>query len=505
MRFFSIVTIFAIISCATQLVAQDSLLVLSKIQQHNQKSVHFETTGSNPIQNLYTNTLPLLQVNLTGKMYNESTAILQQRGDGLRTGTFEAKAFQPITDSLIVLGNAFYRNGKIYNMTWNETSDMELLYPYLTADTIGGDLNTETYHFNGGYAQQLHKISLGAQLSYRALQEYRDIDPRPKNTVADLELKLGMGYKISNTHTIALGGSVRRYKQTNSIKYYSPLGGYKTYHLTGLGMDYVRFAGTNNSIYYKGNGIGATLNLIANKQHGLNATLSYNQFWFEKILSDLNNLNMAEMLSKHIGTNISYTKGTNLVLGTKLNAEYTTKNGTENLFGTSAGNVWTKIAEAKMYTEKHLLTELSGIAERNLTNKTLSITPTVGFKHTSLKYLTPQREIGAKHIIAKIAAGYSQQLKKVVLSANAYASMLHCTNKNTSVDNMQAGDIQHNLTINTAKAIQSSYADFMLNLRIDLVPKSKTAYFMELSDQYSSFYDINSTTNTLTLSMGLVL
>lgn len=35
------------------------------------------------------------------------------------------------------------------NLKWNETTDWELLYPYLLADLVGGDLSKEIYSFTG--------------------------------------------------------------------------------------------------------------------------------------------------------------------------------------------------------------------------------------------------------------------------------------------------------------------------------------------------------------------
>lgn len=42
--------------------------------------------------------------------------------------------------------------GKQYQVSWNSSSDYDLLNPYILADTLGGDTHCERYGFQGGYA-----------------------------------------------------------------------------------------------------------------------------------------------------------------------------------------------------------------------------------------------------------------------------------------------------------------------------------------------------------------
>lgn len=49
-------------------------------------------------------------------------------------------------------GNAAYRNGTTRNVRFCETTDYPLLYPYLMADTVGGNTHGEYYHFMGGFS-----------------------------------------------------------------------------------------------------------------------------------------------------------------------------------------------------------------------------------------------------------------------------------------------------------------------------------------------------------------
>ena len=46
-------------------------------------------------------------------------------------------------------------------------------------DSVGGDLRTEQYRFQGGYAGRAGRIVWGAEAAYRATLAYRQVDPRP--------------------------------------------------------------------------------------------------------------------------------------------------------------------------------------------------------------------------------------------------------------------------------------------------------------------------------------
>lgn len=109
-----------------------------------------------------------------------------------------------MSDASRIWGNAYYHNGERKNVQWNESADYELIYPYVMADTIGGDIKSETYFFEGGYAASHGRWTFGGEFSYRALLEYRDVDPRPRNSIADLQGKAGASYQFNKRYAVAL-------------------------------------------------------------------------------------------------------------------------------------------------------------------------------------------------------------------------------------------------------------------------------------------------------------
>ena len=220
-------------------------------------------------------------------------AVASADGRGQRLWEVGADSYLKYKSSTL-WGAAFYNNGKVLSPVWNETSDAALLYPYLTADSIGGDMNLERYSFMGGYADHSGKWSWGAEIGYLAGLYYRSVDPRPKNITGLLSLKGGAGYMLTPAYNLSFGLSASRYQQSNEISFVSETYESKIYHATGLGTHYVRFAGTGKNSRYAGWRYGASLGLTPTAYPGFVAAVSAEWFRFEKTLLDLNRLPLVE-------------------------------------------------------------------------------------------------------------------------------------------------------------------------------------------------------------------
>ena len=154
---------------------------------------------------------------LTGNLQPSATAKVPQLGNGGRSFMVDASTIQHLGTADIVWGNASYENGRKYNVVWNETSDYALLYPYIMGDPRGGDMKYEEYRLDGGYSARIKRVYYGVELGYRALSEYRDRDPRPNNTVADLFAHIGAGYRLTKGYVLAADFDAGKYKQTNEL------------------------------------------------------------------------------------------------------------------------------------------------------------------------------------------------------------------------------------------------------------------------------------------------
>ena len=171
-----------------------------------------------------------------------SEAVNPQTGSGEQYGFFSADA-ELKSGTSTLWGTAGYTNGIIRDVRYNETSDISLTYPYVTADEVGGDMRAERYSFSGGYSDRYRHMAWGVSLSYDAGLYYRNIDPRPRNTTGTLDIDAGVALRTWADYYIGLSGAYRKYRQTCDLMFMSETGEAKVYHLTGLGNHYARFAG----------------------------------------------------------------------------------------------------------------------------------------------------------------------------------------------------------------------------------------------------------------------
>ena len=244
---------------------------------------------------------------------HEHEAYVMQEGNGLRNTGIQASSYRRLTSSskhdqkadnaqlqssplggdrggshTVVWGEASYQSGQRSNVEWNASSDWATVYPYVLADSLGGDRKTERYTFQGGCATRLRQWTLGGDVTFRAEHEWSTSDPRMRGVVTDLKARLGASRRISN-YQLAAGGKLKLYKQTNSVEFYRVEGVVPEYQMSGLGNWYERFSGTNNSAYYKATGWGADISLTpTRKTGGLFVVAEYAYTPYRRILSSLN-------------------------------------------------------------------------------------------------------------------------------------------------------------------------------------------------------------------------
>lgn len=110
----------------------------------------------------------------------EKQAHIAQLGKGVLNREVNLSGFNPLPNNQLAWGKASYKNKIIKKPLWNETSDFRLLYPYITGDSIGGDIRSEQYNFTGGYARQIKQWTVATRFDYRGLLEYRILTRVPK-------------------------------------------------------------------------------------------------------------------------------------------------------------------------------------------------------------------------------------------------------------------------------------------------------------------------------------
>ena len=301
----------------------------------------------NPAANdsLYSHSFSTLSLSLHSESANRP--FFYQLGTARQNITAGVSSYLYLPSNMTVWGNAGYERGENKDICFNSTSDYNLIYPYVLGDTIGGKTHVETYSFAGGTAFHKKRWTFGASIRCRAMQEYRQTDPRMRGIVTDLVLQVGAKYAFKY-NDVALGFGSVFYKQTNDVDFYREEGGNKEYLFTGLGTYNGRFSGGNNELYYKATGYKVDLNVIPKKFHGLFVTGVYEYIPYTQILTKLNALPL----------NTLHFSNCSLVMGWRNNKH-------------NQWSVYGLMSQQKRLGDEHIAGDASGGEYKQLTSLTL--------------------------------------------------------------------------------------------------------------------------------------
>lgn len=285
----------------------------------------------------------LTGIDISGRYEERGRAAIAQEGNRQKMISPSVYSFIKLDENSRLFGYASYQNSQRDHVLWNENSDFTLLYPYVTGDSIGGFLKEETYRFAGGYAHRLKGWTAAAEISYRASNTYRDKDPRPQNIVSDLHIQLAVSRAITEKDKLGIAVKVRKYHQKSDIVFLSDKGNNPVYQMLGLGMDYVRFAGTLTSFNYRGNGWGGSLDYIHGKdipmQTVWSLSLSGNRLHLIKESGNLNAAPLTELKLTELSMEGSWNyRNHSMAWGMQLQADLQLRTGIENIFGDPGNN-----------------------------------------------------------------------------------------------------------------------------------------------------------------------
>lgn len=331
---------------------------------------------------------------------NSNKAMLMETGNGHTLGGAYVVSYLRLDEANTVWGGASYQVGRKRNIQFNSTSDYELLYPYVMADTIGGDMENERYTFSGGYAVNMKRWTLGATLDFRAEHEFRTTDPRPRGIITDLALRVGVNYALTN-YKMGAGVGVKTYKQTNDVDFYNPLGVIPTYHMTGLGSNYVRFAGAVRSAYYKGTGFIADLQLASSCGTGLYVLMEGSFMPYEKILTKLNALPISTLevtnATMKVGWKHEGTTGWATVAGIDLER----RNGNEHIAGNSSSTEYQSLITLSMFSDNVYDYYVGGNVNVG-SRKQITLNTRFGFIDNLARYVELKREMAYTKTYGKL-------------------------------------------------------------------------------------------------------
>ena len=317
----------------------------------------------------YSTSLSELSLNID--LRHQSEAFVLEKGKGHTLPSLGVETFLKLSEHTSVWGTASYMTGKQKGVTWNSTSDYDLLQPYVLADTLGGDTRREQYLFSGGYATQLQKWLLGAEMLVRAEQEYRDQDPRMRGVVTELQLRIGAGRKME-TYRIGAAIESNIYKQTNSVEFYNEEGVIPEYQMTGLGTEYSRFSGDKRSLYYDGGGVA--------------------------LLLKYNSMPLTDLYREHVGATIGWKHDGDSRWALYGKVDYTKRTGDEHIGGTSNARYFPVIACLTMYKNNLFETSVGGVYGQRIWH----VSAQAGYRNQTEEYVYPHRQMDFSQLYGEL-------------------------------------------------------------------------------------------------------
>ncbi|MDE7437233.1 MAG: hypothetical protein K2M93_01990 [Muribaculaceae bacterium] len=328
--------------------------------------------------------------------------------DKERFGEFKADSYMKLK-SITISAHALYNNGAKHNVRFCENVDIDKIYPYLTYDAVGGNLNLERYAFGGEIGVKISdRWDAGGFISYNAGLFYRNVDPRPRIVTGDFKLGAGGAYSLNDNYKVGLYLNFDKYKQSCGITFMSELGASKIYHLTGLGSHYNRFAGLGNSTYYNGNSFGGAVTLLPSTE-GIYANVSAHKGKMNLILEDLNKLPMSKIDTRDLSIEAGYKSK---IWGVTAFTDILRKHGYENIFGDAASGQYPQIGTVAMHIINQNIYGVKGTVDLPIKRTVLSVTPAVGYSHYKELYRDPKRLLKCDNLTSSV------EMKAISVIAN---------------------------------------------------------------------------------------
>lgn len=376
-------------------------------------------SGNNPALRGFAHPYGLTILGIDYGTMRRDSIIAPQQGRGFDRYGIGASTYTRVGADMVLEGHASYHRGTARKVVWNETADLYMIYPYMAADSVGGDIQNEIYDFGGSYSDRRGRLLWGASLDYTAGLHWRSRDPRPRNVTANLRARAGIAWAMSPKTVAGFAARYTRYKQTSSIKFESEMGQDKIYHLTGLGTQYQRFAGSGLSTHYNADLWGVSIDLRPDSIGGTgpSASFSYDGMSMKVLLIDLNKLPMAQITSYAFDARAGYgwrcgSSSWSVIAF----ASTSLRKGSENIFGDPASGIYPQIGSLSMY--RHRLynagAEMLWVMQRGPLS-VFSARLSSRYQRSMQLYISPRQKMEAERWLTSADLGATVPLKGRIL------------------------------------------------------------------------------------------
>lgn len=240
-----------------------------------------------------------------------------------------------------LMGSVDYEKGKTKGISWNTSGDYDLIYPYVVANPIESFMNREKYDFMGLYMHDFTNWLVGAQFKYRTELTARDRDPRPQNTMADMNISLFAGW-VGQKYRLSTTANYRHYTQSSSLNWLGNLELNRyVYHMGGMGYQYNQnWMFTDRYANYLGDGYTFSFELAPKGQSGWSISSGYKYFTFDKELPLSNDIPANTLNITEYWTEVSWLLKRKFNYGFRLFAEIEDRKGKEASIETAATHLY---------------------------------------------------------------------------------------------------------------------------------------------------------------------
>ncbi|MGS4345339.1 DUF6850 family outer membrane beta-barrel protein [Myroides odoratus] len=223
------------VSAVGSMQAQDSLFTYDRMIIQQQSKQNFKKDYYyNPVHQLDYSDFSFSDI-LVGYQHDKKELYLLQEGSGIDGIQITASSYKKLSNNRRVWGNVRYQKNTQKAMQWNNNLDLDVLGPYVLADSTSNSMKYEAYEFAGGYAKKIQRFSLGIEASYQAHLGYKSRDPRPKSISSHMQLKGGIGYDITKDWMVSAHGLFANYTQDTKIAFANQTQRAALYQMNGLG------------------------------------------------------------------------------------------------------------------------------------------------------------------------------------------------------------------------------------------------------------------------------
>ncbi len=341
---------------------------------------------------------------LKSRDYIDSYAVGKSRHDF----SINLEAHHKLSNKSYTWGRASYSNEMRKSVMWNNSSDYDLIYPYIIVDSVGGNMKTETYSFLGGYATHIGKFTLGAEADYRAAVASRHTDPRPLNIISDLKARISLRRSITSRYGLSVGLEGGKYKQHSSIKLFGDKSRIRVHHYTGLGLVHSRYKADDANVYLSGYSWATKVAFTPGDTDGWMSCFSFGKEHITKSLDENGNLQPFELLRTTVKASVgrSFRRGA-LRHYYMVEGIYAKTTGKENLYGLPSTDKYPLIGSQEPYVHKQSL--LSGLAAcEYVTNQGMwEGTLKVAWEDQDEQYSAPFRQLGGDWLHVTVHPRYS--------------------------------------------------------------------------------------------------